>query len=452
MYTVIGSGERGINEGYIYVQLVPMDERERSVSDVMMAVRENMKDIAGIKLAVASEQSEGGQAPIEYAVRGEREELLEYYTMITDSIVRSVPGAVDIDNSLTKVKPEVQIHVDREKAADLGVNLQNLASAVRMFVEGEEVSRLRDEDEEYNILLRLRPDQRDEVDDLERFMIPSYKDVAGEDNPAFPLSRVASFDQGGAPPEINRYDRQRIYTVTGNTAGRFTGTVRSEIQAKLDSVKVAPGYSIGAIGEAEWQKESFEYLTEALILAIVFIYLVLASQLNSFFDPVTIMTTLPLSMIGAFLGLLIFNSAISIMSLIGVIMLMGLVTKNAILLIDFVKQRRDKGSDRTEAILEAGPIRLRPIMMTALSLIFGMLPLALAIGPGAELRAPIAQAVIGGMLSSTFLTLIVVPVVYTVIEDILNWIKRIFKKIIGYESDDRDAQDQAGRDGQPHEA
>jgi HAE1 family hydrophobic/amphiphilic exporter-1 len=157
-------------------------------------------------------------------------------------------------------------------------------------------------------------------------------------------------------------------------------------------------------------------------------------------------------MIGAFLGLLMFNSAVSIMSLIGVIMLMGLVTKNAILLIDFVKQRRDKGAERTEAILEAGPIRLRPIMMTALSLIFGMLPLALAIGPGAELRAPIAQAVIGGMLSSTFLTLIVIPVVYTVIEDTLNLPRKLFRKVKGDEAYDGDGKDSAGRDGQPHEA
>jgi len=428
VFSSIG-GSGLINSGVIYAKLVPMNEREKSSHEMIVDVREKLRGLAGIKLSVAGEPSEeGSNAPVEFAVRGEREELLEYYTQIVDSIVRTTPGCVDIDNTLTKVKPEVQITVDRKKVADLGINHQELAAAVRMFVEGEKVSRFRDGDEEYDILLRLKPDQRDGVEDLERFMIPSGKEFVDDFNPTFPLSRVASFVRSGAPPEIDRYNRQRIYRVTSNVAGGFAGTVRGEIEKKSNEIALQPGYSIKPIGEGEWQKESFEYMIEALILAVVFIYLVLASQLNSFFDPITIMTTLPLSLIGAFLGLLIFGSAISIMSLIGIIMLMGLVTKNAILLIDFVKQRREKGATRTEAILEAGPIRLRPIMMTALSLIFGMFPLALALGPGAELRAPIARAVIGGMISSTFLTLIVIPVVYTILEDMVHLPGKIFKR------------------------
>jgi len=179
-----------------------------------------------------------------------------------------------------------------------------------------------------------------------------------------------------------------------------------------------PGYKIQPLGEADYQKESFQYLFEALFLAIVFIYLLLASQFNHFLDPVSIMASLPLSLVGAFLGLLAFGSSISLMSLIGVIMLMGLVTKNAILLIDFAKQEREKGTSRFDSLVKAGPIRFRPIMMTALSMIFGVLPLALGLGPGAELRAPIARVVIGGLISSTFLTLLVVPVVYTLFDDI----------------------------------
>ncbi len=435
VYSVIGGsetmGQSQVNEGYIFAEMLPISERGISAQEFIIRVREELKDIAGIKLAVALEPAQGGSAPINFAIRGESEERIEYYTEKVDDIFRSTPGVVDIDNTLTKVKPEVQIEIDRKKAADLGINRQELAMAVRMLVEGEEVTRLRDEDEEYDILLRLKPDQRDEIDDLEGFMIPSHKDIPGIQNPAFPLSRVAKFTSSGAPPEINRYDRQRYYEVSGNAAGRFVGNVRAEIEARTDSIDLLPGYSIQQIGEGEWQKESFQYLVEALILAIIFIYLVLASQLNSFFDPVTIMTSLPLSLIGAFLGLLIFNSPISIISFIGIIMLMGLVTKNAILLIDFVKQRREAGMDRREAIMEAGPIRLRPIMMTAISLILGMTPLALALGPGAELRAPIARAVIGGMISSTFLTLIVIPVVYTIIDDILKWPGKIVRRIKG---------------------
>ncbi len=435
VYTVIGGseqmGQAQVNEGYIYVEMLPINERDISAQEFIIDVRESLKGNPGAKLSVALEPSEGGSAPVEFAIMGESEQRLAQYTEMVEEIVRATPGAVDIDNTLTKVKPEVQIEIDRKKAADLGINRQELAMAVRMLVEGEEVTRLRDEDEEYDILLRLKPDQRDEIDDLESFMIPSHKDIEGIQNPAFPLSRVARFISSGAPPEINRYDRQRYYTVTANVAGRFTGDVRADIQASVDSLELPPGYNIQQIGEGQWQAESFQYLTEALILAVIFIYLVLASQLNSFRDPITIMMSLPLSLIGAFLGLLIFNSPVSIISFIGIIMLMGLVTKNAILLIDFVQQRREAGYSREEAIMEAGPIRLRPIMMTALSLIFGMLPLALALGPGAELRAPIARVVIGGMISSTFLTLVVIPVVYTVLEDALRLPGKLFRKIKG---------------------
>lgn len=429
VYTVVGS-QGNVNQGYVYVKLVPISERSLSSQELIIKARNDLKNIAGIKTSVSTEQREGGnQAPIQLAIRGESVNRLEYYTKIVDSIVRTTPGAVDIDNTLTKVKPEVQIRVDRKKAADLGLSLQDIGMGVRMLVEGQKTGRLQDVDEEYDILLRLQPDQRRSIGDLDRFLLPSNKTIKGVENPAFPLSRVASFVSSGAPPEIDRYDRQRYYQVTANVAGDFAGTVRGEIQSKIDSIPLLPGYSIEPIGEAKWQKESFMYLGQALILAVLFIYLVLASLYNSFSDPVTIMTSLPLSLIGAFLGLLMFNSAVSIMSLIGVIMLMGLVTKNAILLIDFVKQRREKGETREQAIMEAGPIRLRPIMMTALSLIFGMMPLALALGPGAELRAPIARAVIGGMISSTFLTLLVIPVVYTIIEDIVKWPGKLVKRI-----------------------
>jgi hydrophobe/amphiphile efflux-1 (HAE1) family protein len=428
IYTVVGS-QGNLNQGYIYVQLVPISKRKLSAQEIMIKARENLKDIPGIKTFVSGEQREGGnQAPIQIAIRGESINRLEYYTEIVDSIVRGTPGAVDVDNTLTKVKPEVQIQVDRKKAADLGLKLQDIGMGVRMLVEGQKSGRLRDVDEEYDILLRLQPNQRNSVRDLDRFLVPSSKDIPGVKNPAFPLSRVASFVSSGAPPEIDRYDRQRYYQVTANVAGAFAGTIRGEIQSRIDSIPLQPGYSIEPIGEAKWQKESFQYLGEALALAVIFIYLVLASLYNSFFDPVTIMTSLPLALIGAFLGLLMFNSPVSIMSFIGIIMLMGLVTKNAILLIDFVKQRRERGETREQAIMEAGPIRLRPIMMTALSLIFGMMPLALALGPGAELRAPIARAVIGGMISSTFLTLLVIPVVYTIVDDIVRLPGKIFKR------------------------
>jgi len=234
-----------------------------------------------------------------------------------------------------------------------------------------------------------------------------------------PLKQVARLDQRGGPTEIRRYDKRREVMISGNiAAGAFAGDVRAAAFDKVKNIPTPPGYTITATGEAEIQQESFSYILVALFLGIIFIYFVLASQYESFTDPFAIMLSLPMALVGALFGLFFFGSALSIMSFIGIVLLMGLVTKNAILLVDFVKQARARGESRTDAILAAGPIRLRPILMTTLAMIFGMLPLALALGPGAELRAPMARAVIGGLISSTLLTLIVVPVVYTLLDDL----------------------------------
>jgi HAE1 family hydrophobic/amphiphilic exporter-1 len=211
-------------------------------------------------------------------------------------------------------------------------------------------------------------------------------------------------------------------------AGAFSGSIAQTIIDSAATLKLPPGYDIGGVGTQEFMVESFTNITKALLLAIVFIYLLLASQYESFFDPLSIMVSLPLSLVGAILGLLVFQSSLSIMSMIGIVMLMGLVTKNAILLIDYAKQQLAKGIPRTEALLIAGPVRLRPILMTTFATVFGMLPLALGIGPGAEMRSSMARAVIGGIISSTMLTLVVVPVVYTIIDDIVGFLFRRKKK------------------------
>jgi HAE1 family hydrophobic/amphiphilic exporter-1 len=250
--------------------------------------------------------------------------------------------------------------------------------------------------------------------------IPSTKEIEGRDRFTVPLAQIAELSRTSGPSQVKRYDRQREIRVTGSVVDRPAGDVRADIMLALDSLDLLPGYSIRAVGEAEIQEESFSNIFIALFLAVLFIYLILASQYDSFSDPLSIMGALPLAIIGALISLWIFGSALSIMSLIGVVLLMGLVTKNGILLIDFAKQRRRHGMGRDEALLEAGPIRLRPILMTSFSTIAGALPLALAIGEGAEFRAPIARAVIGGMISSTVLTLLVVPVIYSYVDDLAH--------------------------------
>jgi hydrophobe/amphiphile efflux-1 (HAE1) family protein len=420
VFSVIGGQAIPTSKGSILIKLIPKNDRGVSAIQFAQQLRNELREVPGAKTSVGVQPSESTHegAPVAYSVTGEREERLIPYTERLLDIVRSTPGTVDIDNTLSKGTPELRIDVDRDKVADLGLSMQQIGSAVRLMVEGNVVSRYKDEDEEYDIRLRLDESDRNVTSSLKKFLIPSNKEIEGLDNFYVPLSRVASLQKWGGSAEKIRFNRQREYRVTANVFGRFSGNVRQDIETQFAEMDLAPGYSIAPVGEGEYQKESFNYMFEALFLSIVFIYLLLASQFNHFLDPLSIMASLPLSLVGAFLGLLMFGSSISIISLIGVIMLMGLVTKNSILLVDFAKQAMEKGATRTEALLQAGPIRFRPIMMTAFSMIFGLMPLALAIGPGAELRAPIARVVIGGLLSSTFLTLIVIPVVYTVFDDI----------------------------------
>ncbi|MFH1894153.1 MAG: efflux RND transporter permease subunit [Candidatus Zixiibacteriota bacterium] len=422
VFSVIGGESSPINKGTMTIKLIPKDERDMTVAEFVQELRTELKQVPGVRTSIAVEAGhEGGQAPVAYSVTGDQEERVMRYTEALEAIVRNAPGAVDINNTLSRGTPELRINVDRNKIADLGLNMLQIGSAVRLLVEGDVVSRYKDIDDEYDIRLRVKETQRNVGSSLRNFLIPSSKEVEGIDDFQVPLSRVASIEKWGGPAEKTRFNRKREYRVLANVEGRFSGNVRQDVEAGYADIDMLPGYDIAPVGEGNYQKEAFNYIFESLILAIIFIYLLLASQFNHFLDPLSIMVSLPLSLVGAFLGLLAFGSSISIISLIGVIMLMGLVTKNAILLIDFTKQARARGLSRTEALLQSGPIRFRPIMMTTASMVFGVLPLALGLGPGAELRAPIARVVIGGLISSTALTLVVVPVVYTIFDDIAQW-------------------------------
>ena len=236
-----------------------------------------------------------------------------------------------------------------------------------------------------------------------------------------PLGQVAEIQLSGAPSEIERLNLERVATIEGNYQGRPLTDVMKDVQARLGRLDLPPGYRFDFGGEQKDFIETGGYILESLTLAIVFIYLILASQFGSFLQPLAIMLSLPLSLVGVMLALMVTRGTLNIMSMIGVIMLMGLVTKNAILLVDFANQARASGADRRRALIDAGELRLRPIVMTTLAMIFGMLPTALALGAGSEFRAPMAHAVIGGLITSTLLTLVVVPVVYTYLDDFGAW-------------------------------
>ncbi|HSB54501.1 MAG TPA: efflux RND transporter permease subunit, partial [Gemmatimonadales bacterium] len=246
-----------------------------------------------------------------------------------------------------------------------------------------------------------------------------------------PLAQVANIRPSAAPDQIKRLNLERVATIEGNYEGRALTDVVRDVQTRLGAIELPTGYRFNFGGEQKDFAETVGYMLESLTLAIVFIYLILASQFGSFLQPLAIMLSLPLSLVGVMLGLMLTRGTFNIMSMIGVIMLMGLVTKNAILLIDFANKARESGSDRRKALIDAGELRLRPIVMTTLAMIFGMLPTALALGAGAEFRAPMAHAVIGGLITSTLLTLVVVPVVYTYLDDFGSWVGAKVKRWTG---------------------
>ncbi|MEZ5360740.1 MAG: efflux RND transporter permease subunit [Candidatus Zixiibacteriota bacterium] len=418
----IGAGSDPVSEGAISVRLKDLSERELGADTLVKMIREELQVIPGYFFSVSKGEGGGGheEQPIMYSISGfDREKLNEYANEFMAKI-KDVPGLVDLKSSEDQGKPELKVNLNRDLISDLKVNVADVAMTLRTYIDGERVSRYKEGDDEYDIRLQIAEKYRHEIDYLGMLGVPSDKEIPGRDRFTVPLSQLADIETSSGPSEIKRYDRIREIRVSGGNADRPTGDIRSDIQLVIDSMSFDPGYNIGAVGEAEFMEESFREIGMALLLAVIFIYLVLASQYDSFVDPLSIMVSQPLAIIGAMISLWFFNTPFSIMSLIGIILLMGLVTKNAILLIDFTKQRRAEGMPRSVALQEAGPIRFRPIMMTALSTILGVLPLALALGSGAELRAPIARAVIGGMVSSTFLTLLVIPVVYTYFDDLAH--------------------------------
>ena len=350
-YVTIGSGNNPVTHGRILVLLTPAAERLFSAKQLVDSVRTLVGAVPGAKTAVSAEEAEGGgDKPVEFSIRGTDREELSRLTHKAQAIMRAIPGTIDVDNSLEEGKPEMQISIDRKMADDLGVNVLTISQTLRSMVEGEVVSSFKEGDQDHEVRIRLDEPFRSSEADVGRMLVASSKEIVGVKTFLVPLKRVARFEKETAIGEYRRYDRQPEVRVNSNVlTGAFAGTISNQAQLAFDSLmQMPPGYSIKPVGTAKLMEESFQNITRALLLSIIFIYLLLASQYESFFDPFSIMLSLPLSLVGAILGLKVFGSALNIMSMIGIVMLMGLVTKNAILLIDFVKQQRESGVDRTE--------------------------------------------------------------------------------------------------------
>lgn len=412
----------------VYVRLVSRKDRSRSVDQLSGALRERLKQVPGITVThVGLLDAVGGNKQVEFSLKGPDLKELERLSRVVQDNIRAIPGLVDLDSSVKQDKPVIQVDVRRDAASDLGLSVSSIAAALRTLVAGQTVGNWRaPDDQTYDVNVRLSPDARNAPADLERlpFMTSALGANADGSTRIVRLSQVASVTETTGPNQINRRDLVREVAVNANVYDRSAGEVSSDIKVALDKTAFPPGYSYQFGGSTKNMAESFGYAISALIMAILFIYMILASQFKSFLQPLALMTSLPLTLIGVVLALLMFRSTLSMFSIIGVVMLMGLVTKNAILLVDFAIRMREEGMERSEALLVAAKVRLRPILMTTLAMIFGMIPLAFALTEGSEQRAPMGQAVIGGVITSSLLTLVVVPVTYCFMDDLAQWFKR----------------------------
>ena len=411
--TVGGGMAQKVAEGSIYVGLIPTAERAFSQQQMMDFLRKKFKTRRGVKVAVEPLAIVSGSGmrnqPIQFNIRGQSLEKMAKVGRDLIAELKKKKGLVDLDYTYKGGKPELAIHVDRNQAAALGVPVASIATTVRALMGGDKATTLRQQGNLYDVRVRLQAKDRVTPDDLKRLKVRSSLRQLVD------LSNLVTVKRGTGPTQIDRQERQRQVTIVANLQDLPLGEAIAFVEKTAKKV-VPAGFSTSFTGMAEIMEESFNDMFFALFLAIIIVYMILASQFDSFIHPFTIMLSLPLSVVGALGGLLISNSALSIFAMIGIIMLMGLVTKNAILLVDYTNTLRERGLSRDEALLKAGPVRLRPILMTTAAMIFGMLPVAIGMGEGAEMRSPMAICVIGGLATSTFLTLLVVPVVYSLLD------------------------------------
>ncbi|MDY6489714.1 MULTISPECIES: efflux RND transporter permease subunit [Acinetobacter] len=426
--------DRGKNHVSIRVSVTPRSERTQTLSDLNNEFRDRLKSVAGItvtSVASADEVVSGGKKPVMISIKGPDLDELQKISDRFMAEIAKVDGIVDLESSFKEPKPTLNVQINRVLASDLGLSVNQIANVVRPLIAGDDVTTWQDENgETYDVNLRLTEDQRRLPSDVQNMYLSSQKTDADNNTILIPLASVAKFEETLGASQINRRDLSREILIEANTSGRPTGDIGADITKIQQDFKLPVGYSFDTQGSNKDMAESAGYALTAITLSIVFIYIVLGSQFNSFIHPAAIMASLPLSLIGVFLALFLFNSTMNLFSIIGIIMLMGLVTKNAILLIDFIKKAMDKGTSRYDAIIEAGKTRLRPILMTTSAMVMGMVPLALGLGEGGEQSAPMAHAVIGGVITSTLLTLVVVPVIFTYLDDFKNFMMRQTKKIM----------------------
>ncbi|HEY9165055.1 MAG TPA: efflux RND transporter permease subunit [Candidatus Kryptonia bacterium] len=412
------SSNPGTYAANVQVQLIDPTKRDRTEAEIINALRPRLLAMAGARMYVTPGGflhfllNFGSAAPIDVEIMGFDIPTASRLAQQVSNMVRSTPGAVDVQISQDPNLPQLRVIVDRDKAGALGVNVGDVANTVATAIDGSVASLYQDPQNgnSYNILVRLDESDRNRIDDIRRLTVNS---TSGQ---LVTLGNIANVVMSNSPVEIDRKYQQRIIDVTANVAGRDLGSVSADIQKKLNTLAVPSGFQIVQGGNIEQQNSTFKSLGLALMLAIIMVYMVMASQFQSLIDPFIIMFTIPLGIAGVVWALFLTNTTLSVTSFEGVIVMVGIVVSNGILLIDYINRLRKRGFELHEAVMTGGRTRLRPILMTSLATVFGLIPMAIGVG-GEKSQAPLAIAVIGGLTASTFLTLIFVPALYTIFEE-----------------------------------
>jgi HAE1 family hydrophobic/amphiphilic exporter-1 len=431
-YVTIGGGFRGTpNNGGIYVRLTPKADRERSQQEIQNALRGELRRVSGVRASISGSSSifGGFGQPIRINVQGPEQSRLKLAAQQVLEAVRRVPGVAEPQSSEEGDIPQLDVRVDRDRAWASGVGIGSIATTIQPLFTGTRATQWEDAQGYSHDVVVIYPDSlRTNAANVAGIVVPSTRSDPRTGLPAMvSLAEVADVTAGVGPQQIERSMLERQVSISaGVLPGYAMGDVATAAQAAIDSVGMPQGYRTVFRGDVQSLNETKGFVLEAILLAVVFIYLILASLFGSFVQPLAIMLALPLSLIGVALALLATQGTLNVYTMIGIVMLLGLVTKNGILLVDFANQQREAGMTRRDALLSAARTRLRPIIMTTAAMIFGMVPLALAFGEGAEQRAPMGRAVIGGLITSTILTLFVVPVAYTLLDDLAAWLKARF--------------------------
>lgn len=421
---VRGAYMSNVTDGSIHIELKQIKERKRGQHEIMQEARNLLKKFSGLRISVQQINliSGGGfkQTPFNLSIRGQDMDKLDNYA---DKIIKKlslIPGFVDVDTGQALRQPETQVRINRAKASDLGVRVEDIASSLRTMVGGERVSFYRESDEQYDVRLRLIGDYRKNPSVISQLYAPARGKLIS-------LNNAAELTSGVSPGQIDRYNQERQTSIISNLYNKPLGEAVSQATAITKELNMPPEYSFIFIGRGKLMAEAFKNFLIAFVLSLIFIYMVLAAQFESFTHPLTIMASIFLSIPFGILSLIIGGSSVNIYSVMGLFILIGVVKKNAILQVDYTNTLRAKGMERYEAQLEADRARLRPILMTTLAIIAGMLPVALSKGDGSASRASLAITVVGGQALCLFVTLIITPVVYSLLDDLGK--AKVFSKI-----------------------